>query len=84
MKKPINCKTPKTDKDFYNLTATDLNTMIKRAQAIWDMLSYYSNMPENKTGVICISNPHNEEKLDKLCELVEDIQQGLVGITYNY
>ena len=75
MTAPKGCKTPKRDCEEYRLSASDLNTMTKAAKSIWDMLVYYCNMPENRTGEIVVVN--NDEKFDALCGIIEDIKNEL-------
>ena len=74
---PKGCKTPKCDREEYRLTSADLTFMINAAESIWDMLSYYCNMPENYTGSVYVEGDGNCTKFDRLCELVEDIKNDL-------
>lgn len=76
MKKPAKCITPKTDRHEYKLTARDLNNLIKLVKEANDILSYYSNMPENKTGEL------ETAQCDKLQELVDQVED--LATTLNY
>ena len=77
MKKPSKCITPKRDRDAYKLTASDLrklNALLKEAN---DMLSYYINMPENRTGDLECTHCDGYESL---CETTEDLWHTLINI----
>ena len=74
---PKGCKTPKRDRDEYRLTSADLDYMTKAAKEIWDMLVYYCNMPENRTGEIIVEGDKNCEKFENLCGIIEDIKNDL-------
>ena len=74
---PKGCKTPKRDRDEYHLTRTDLETMNKAAASIWDMLVYYCNMPENRTGEIEVHGDKNYELFVKLCNTLNSILDDL-------
>lgn len=76
-KAPKGCKTPKRDRYEYRLNSTDLDFMVSHAEMIWNMLCYYSNMPENRTGTIYIEGDRVSAKFDRLCELIEDIKNDL-------
>ena len=77
MTAPKGCKTPKRDREEYRLTSTDLDFMVNHAAAIWDMLSYYCNMPENGTGNVYTEGESTYPKFERLCELIEDIKNDL-------
>lgn len=81
MNKPKYCKTPARDSESYVLTATDIKNMTNLAGQIRDMLYYYSNMPENKTGEI-YHRLRNMEKFDELCMIVEDIDTVLMEMCW--
>ena len=74
---PNGCKTPKRDREEYRLTRTDLEFMVKRAEDIWNMLSYYCNMPENYTGNVYTEGDSVYPKFERLCTLIEDIKNDL-------
>ena len=84
MKKPNGCKTPTKDREVYNLTASDISFMLKNAKNIWNMIVYYSNMPENKTGEIEMNSARNEQKFDELCETITDIKEALVEVAFHF
>lgn len=72
-KKPRACRTPSRDREEYTLTASDLKAMTQAAETIWDMICYYSNMPENRTGELAIKG-QNAERYERLSELLDDIK----------
>lgn len=74
MKKPTKCITPKKDREAYKLTAADLRNLTKLVKEANDILAYYVNMPENKTGELEASD---SQKFDVLYEAVEDLQTTL-------
>ena len=74
MKKPIQCKTPTRNQVAYRLTATDLNNLTKLVNEANNILSYYINMPENKTGEL---RTDQTDKFDALWEAVEDLKTTL-------
>lgn len=71
MKKPAKCVTPKRDRETYNLNARDLRNLKALVQEANDILSYYINMPENRTGEL-ESTRGNE--LDELQEMITELQ----------
>lgn len=82
MNKPKYCKTPARDSESYVLTATDIKNMTNLSGQIRDMLYYYSNMPENRTGELHYKHK-NMESFDKLYSLIDDINTMLLDITWN-
>ena len=78
MKKPAKCITPKQDRDTYKLTATDLKKLIALVTGANDMLSYYINMPENRTGDL---EATYGESYELLCETTEDLLHTLINIS---
>lgn len=77
MKKPIQCKTPTRNQQAYKLTATDIRNLTKLAKEANDILAYYINMPENKTGELVADDGKN---FDALCEAVNDLQTTLYDV----
>ena len=71
MKKPVKCVTPKRDRDVYNLNARDLKNLLALITEANDILAYYINMPENKTGDLVTTRV---DDIDKLSEQIEDLQ----------
>ena len=77
MKKPLQCKTPSRNQQAYKLTATDIRNLTKLVKEANDILAYYINMPENKTGELVADH---SEKFDSLYEAVEDLKTTLGDI----
>ena len=77
MKKPAKCITPKKDRDTYKLTASDLRKLNALLTEANDILSYYINMPENRTGDL--ECPYCDS-YESLCETTEDLLHTLVNI----
>ena len=77
MKKPIQCKTPSRNQQAYKLTATDIRNLAKLVKEANDILAYYINMPENKTGELVADDG---DKFDALCEAVDDLKTTLGDI----
>lgn len=71
MKKPIQCKTPTRNQQAYRLTATDIRNITKLVSEANNILAYYINMPENKTGELFANDG---SAFDTLCEAVEDLK----------
>lgn len=71
MKKPIQCNTPSRNQMAYKLTATDIRNLTKLINEANNILAYYINMPENKTGELFASDG---SRFDTLCEAIEDLQ----------
>lgn len=74
IKKPIQCKTPSRNQQAYKLTATDLRNITKLVNEANSILSYYINMPENKTGELIADDC---SRYDTLWEAVEDLKTTL-------
>lgn len=81
MKTPKGCKTPNRDCEEYALKSADIRFIENAANQIWDMITYYANMPENRTGEIVVKDA-NAEKLDKLQTLITDIATAIDEIRY--
>lgn len=77
MKKPIQCKTPTRNQQAYKLTAADIRNLTKLAKEANDILAYYINMPENKTGELVADYGNN---FDALCEAVNDLHTTLYDV----
>jgi hypothetical protein len=71
MKKPIQCKTPSRNQMAYKLTATDIRNVTKLINEANSILSYYINMPENKTGELYAEDG---SRFDALYEAVEGLK----------
>lgn len=71
MEKPIQCKTPSRNQQAYKLTATDIRNITKLVNEANNILAYYINMPENKTGELFADDG---SRFDALCEAVEDLK----------
>lgn len=80
MKIPAGCKTPNRSRDGYSLNSADIRFMTKAAKQIWDMLCYYSAMPENETGELTTKDPGG--KFDDLWILMSDIMTELGEVRY--
>lgn len=84
MSVPQGCKTPKRDRESYDLTVADIRFMIGQANKISKMCSYYVNMPENRTGELSIA--FNSEKgynlFEELCRKINDIQTTLEDVEW--
>lgn len=80
MKKPAKCITPKKDGESYKLTATDIRNLTSLVKEANNILSYYINMPENKTGEL---EATDSEKFDTLYHAVDDLLITLGDITLN-
>jgi hypothetical protein len=78
MRKPEGCKTPTNDRETYKLTVSDIKYMEKQIIKIWNMISYYSNMPENKTGEL---ETVNTERLMFLIRQIEDVETALNDVS---
>jgi len=72
-KVPTGCRTPKRDRDMYMLTAKDARFMLENANRIWDMLVYYCNMPENRTGEIQSGERSSEIIMNELFPVLNSI-----------
>lgn len=74
---PRGCKTPSRDRDEYTLTKKDAQFMQASALKIWQMLSYYCNMPENRTGEVQSGPAASEiimnELLPTLNSIIDDL-----------
>lgn len=77
MKKPIQCKTPSRNQQAYKLTATDIRNITKLINEANSILSYYINMPENKTGELFADDG---SRFDALYKAVEDLKVSLDDI----
>lgn len=69
-KKTAKCTTPKRDVEEYNLTACDLRHLLSLVREANDILSYYVNMPENRTGELATRQCG---KLEELSEAIHDL-----------
>lgn len=78
MTKPRKCTTPKRDREAYKLTATDIRNLTALVKEANDILSYYINMPENRTAEL---EAADSEKFDILYNSVEDLKTTLGWVT---
>ena len=74
---PAGCRRPARDRDEYALTARDLEFMAAQAGKIWNMITFYANMPENRTGELTISGSKADAAMEKLAGLLDDIRAAL-------
>lgn len=79
MKKPAKCITPKRDREEYNLTARDMHNLINLVKEANDILAYYINMPENKTGELATTRT---DDLQTLYEQIEDLKTTIDWVTW--
>lgn len=77
MKKPIQCTTPSRNQVAYRLTATDFRNLTKLVNEANNILAYYINMPENKTGEL---RTDQTDKHGALLEAVEDLKTTLLEV----
>ena len=70
MKKPTKCTTPKKDREAYKLTTKDLHNLTNLISEASQILTYYSLMPENKTGEL---EANDSVLFDHLYEATEDL-----------
>ena len=84
MRVPHGCKTPKVDREEYALTMADLRFMRAQVEKVWDMLSYYGNMPENGTGelVIAFRSDKGYDAFTQLISRTEDVLNALNDVTW--
>lgn len=78
---PKGCVVPKVNRQRYVLTVRDIQTMEKLLRNVFDIISFYSNMPENKTGELAV-NPRNHLIFDGLQHLAEDVCVALDDVEY--
>lgn len=78
MKKPTKCVTPKRDREAYTLNAKDIRNLTALIKEANDILAYYVNMPENRTGEL---EANDSAKFDALYEAVEDLKLSLGEVT---
>lgn len=67
----------KSNQQAYKLTATDIRNITKLVNEANNILAYYINMPENKTGELFADDG---SRFDALCEAVEDLKVTLDDI----
>lgn len=78
MTKPRKCTTPKKYREAYKLTATDIRNLTALVKEASDILSYYINMPENRTAEL---EAVDSEKFYALYNSVEDLKTTLDWVT---
>lgn len=78
MKKPTKCTTPKRDREVYKLTAKDIHNLTNLISEASQILTYYTIMPENRTGEL---EANDSVIFDHLYEAAEDLLNTLGGIT---
>ena len=79
MKKPAKCITPKRNREVYNLTARDLRNLINLVKEANDILAFYVNMPENRTGELATTRT---DELEKLSEQVDELKVNISWVTW--
>lgn len=79
MKKPAKCITPKRSRELYKLTANDMRKLIALVKEANDILAYYTNMPENETGVLATTRT---DDLDVLSEQIEELRNTIDYVTW--
>ena len=76
-KKPAKCVTPKRDRYEYTLNARDMKNLFSLVDEANSILSYYVNMPENKTGELAATRCDDLEKLaaaiDELKDTIDNV-----------
>lgn len=80
-RKPAGCKTPNRDAYSYTLTASDIKYMKTTLTKIDDMLMYYVNMPENRTGDLTVLG-RNFDKLRELADMLDGIKVSIDNVAY--
>ena len=77
-RKPAKCKVPKRDRDIYILNKRDLNNLKNILQEACDIVTYYANMPENRTGELGALSTELLEQVQDLAHdfkvLIEDVE----------
>ncbi len=77
-RKPTKCKSPKRDRYEYSLTAQDFKNLLSLVDEANSILSYYVNMPENKTGELTTTRCDELETLsaaiDELKVTIDDVK----------
>lgn len=81
MKAPTGCKTPKRDRDEYALTKADITFMLNHAIQIENMLIYYNNMAENRTGELEVHG-NNSDLLEKLDSVIDNIKLYIGDVSF--
>lgn len=71
MKKPAKCVTPKRDRYNYRLTVHDMRSLIALVNEANDILAYYINMPENRSGELTTVQT---DMLEELSSQVEELK----------
>lgn len=79
MKKPTKCTTPKRDRETYSLTARDLKNLLNLVNEAHDILAYYVNMPENKTGVL---DTARVDELQQLADAIDDLKTTIYDVEW--
>ena len=79
MKKPAKCTTPKRDRDEYRLTARDMKHLKALVAEANDILAYYVNMPENRTGELATTRT---DDLEELVDMVRDLAATVDNVTW--
>lgn len=78
-KKPAKCITPKRDRMEYALTARDLKNLLSLVNEANAILSYYVNMPENKTGELGTTRC---DELEVLSQSIEDLKDTIDNVNW--
>ena len=78
-RKPAACVTPKRDREMYILNKRDLNHMKKLLQEANNMILYYANMPENRTGEL---GAMSVDLLQEVQEMAHDFHTMIDDVEY--
>lgn len=78
-KKPTKCTTPKRDRYEYSLTSRDLKNLLSLVNEANEILSYYVNMPENKTGELGTTRC---DELEKLSEAIDELKDTIDNVNW--
>lgn len=79
LNKPAKCVTPKRDREEYNLNARDMRNLISLVKEANDILSYYVNMPENRTGELVTTRAAD---LETLSAQITELQATIDWVTW--
>ena len=78
-RKPAKCTTPKRDRYEYALNAQDLKNLLSLVNEANGILSYYVNMPENKSGELATTRC---DDLEKLSEAIDELKDTIDNVNW--
>ena len=78
-KKPAKCITPKRIRDQYKLTTRDLRNLISLVKEANDILVYYIDMPENRTGELATTRTG---ELETLSDQIDALKSTIDWVTW--